>query len=286
MPEVVDPGWILKALASVIVLGLFSAYLTLCLYFYLAQWQFVLHPSRDVPQTPASLSLSFQDVRFGPGKSGEPELTGWYVPSDTPTDPTVLLLHNEAGSMSAALPALAALHGARLNVLVFDYRGYGHSEGRHPTEQMMRQDTEAAFRYLVDTRHAQPGSMVVDGLGLGASLATALCAQHPEIGGMILQGADGDTATRVEVDQRSRFVPVSWLFHQRFPLADPLSRLHTPKLIVSFTRGAPPVFAERAADPKTTVELPEGTPPSDEIPAIQRFVDTYLAHPAQVLHSN
>lgn len=283
MPEVVDPGWILKAVLSVIVLGLFCAYLTLCLYFYLGQWQFVLHPSRAVPQTPASLSLPFQDVRFGPGKSGEPELTGWYVPSDSSADPTVLLLHNEAGSMSAALPAVATLHAAHLNVLVFDYRGYGRSDGRHPTERTMRQDTTSAYRYLIDTRHVRPTELLVDGLGLGASLATALCTQHPEIAGLVLQGADGDTATRVEADQRSRFVPVSWLFHERFPLADPLSRLHTPKLIVSYTRGGAPVVAQRAADPKTTVELPDGTPPGGEVPAIRRFVDTYLVHPVPLL---
>lgn len=279
MPEVVDPGWILKAVGAVIVLGIFCAYLTLCLYFYLGQWHYVLHPSRQVATTPATLHLPFQDVRFGPNAGGEPQLTGWYLPSQSAADPTVLMLHGENGSMSDALPEAEALHNARLNVLLFDYRGYGRSQGRHPAETTMQQDATAAYLYLTETRHVPPSEMLVYGGGLGASLAVSLCTEHGKIGGLILNAADGDTASRVEVDQRSRFIPVSWLFHERFPLADPLSRLHTPKLILSYTAGAPPVVAQRAADPKTTVEMPHPVPPEELTRVVRRFVDTYLFRP-------
>lgn len=278
-PEVVDPSWILKAVGAVVALGALCSYATLCGLFYAGQWQFVLHPSRTVAQTPAAEHLAFEPVRFGPDVSGQPQLTGWWVPSDLSSDPTVLLLHSETGSMTQALPAVKALHNARLNVLVFDYRGYGASTGAHPTQALMEADTDAAFTYLTSTRHVVPASLVAYGENLGASLAVRLCAQPSHCAALILQSADGDTLSRVEQDQRSRIIPINLLFHERFPLADPLSTLRTPKLLISFTKGNAPVEAQRAADPKTTAELPPNSGPAAMTPVIRRFLDTYVAHP-------
>jgi uncharacterized protein len=283
-PEVVDPSWILKAAGAVVVLGLVCSYLTLCAAFYAGQWQFVLHPSRTVAQTPAAIGLAFTPVRFGPGPSGEPELTGWWLPSDTASDPIALVLHSETGSMSDALPAAKALHDARLNVFVFDYRGFGQSAGRHPTESQMQHDAASALAYLQDAHHAQPSSLVTYGTGLGASLAVKLCAEHPDLAGLILENADGDTLSRVEADSRSRIVPMSLLFHERFPLADPLSTLHTPKLLLSHTSGSAPLIAQRAATPKMTVELGPTPDAAKTTAAIRRFLDTYVSHPAPILH--
>lgn len=282
LPEVVDPRWILKALGAVIALGLLCAYITLCLFFYAGQWQFVLHPSRKVNVLPSSQKLSFEDVRFGDDIAGQPQLAGWWMPSDSPNDPTVLMLHSESGSRSDALPAARMLHDARLNVLLFDYRGYGDSAGRHPSERLMTADSEQALHYLTSTRGISEAKVLVYGRGLGASLATSLCAHHPALPGLVLLDADGDTASRVEADQRSRIIPVSMLFHERFPLADKLHVLKTPKLLISTTRGSAPEIAQRAADPKLTVEVP-GADQTAITAAIRRFLDTYIAHPAPTL---
>ena len=282
-PEVVEPGWILKALGAVILVGFACAYLTLCIFFYKGQWQFVLHPSRVVAQTPAAQHVAFEAVRFADDRSGQPQLTGWWIPSESPADPTVLVLHGETGSMSDALPFARALHDARLNVFLFDYRGYGDSLGRHPTETQMRDDAASARQYLVAARHVSPSTLLIAGLRLGASLAVHLCAEHPETPGLLLLDADGDTVSRVEADQRSRILPVGLLFHERFSLADPLHRLRTPKLLVSFTRGEAPEINQRAADPKLLAELAPGTGASDLVPVIRRFLGLYVSRPVPTL---
>lgn len=282
-PEVVDPGWILKAAGAVVALGVVCSYITLCLFFYAGQWQFVLHPSRTVGQTPASVGLAFQPVRFGSDVSGKPQLSGWWIPSDSPSDPVALMLHGQSGSMSDALVSAKALHDARLNVLLFDYRGYGQSGGRHPSEAMMRDDAAQALRFLTETREIPLRQVVVFGKDLGASLAVRLCAANPQIAGLILEDADGDTSSRVEADQRSRIVPVSLLFHERFPLADPLHTLRTPKLLISLTSREAPVAAQRAADPKITAELAPGADDTQVARVIRRFLDTYIAHGAPTL---
>ncbi len=282
-PPVVDPRWLLQAGAAVLALAMLCAYVSLCALFYSQQSQLVLHPSRTVAPTPSSATLAFTPVRFADDPGGQPQLTGWWIPGDVPSQPVVLMLHGESGSMADALPAARALHGAGLQVFLFDYRGYGESAGRHPTEATMRADAESALHYLEADRQAAPAQIVVYGAQLGASLAVFLCQRHPELPAVILDSADGDTEERVLRDTRTRLVPMRLLFHERFPLADPLAALRTPKLLISYTSGTPPVDAARAADPKFTLELPGGSNPTELAKAVRRFVSTYVATGAEAL---
>jgi hypothetical protein len=262
MIDLVEVRWILTALAAVFAVALLCAYTTICVLFSHSQWQLVLHPQRTVAATPSSLGLNFTEVHFGADATGQPQLDGWFIPSDNPTSaqsptnaPTALLLHSGDGSMADALPQATALHNVHLNVLLFDYRGFGHSSGQHPTEASMQADAETALTYLTSTRSIPISSIVLYGNGVGGSLAVRLSAEHPALPALILQSPDGDFETRVRQDVRSRLVPVSLLFDQNFPLADPLHKLTTPKLLISTTNGPAPLELQRAADPKTTVEL-------------------------------
>jgi pimeloyl-ACP methyl ester carboxylesterase len=286
MIDLVDPGWILKALAAVLGLALILGYGTLCILFSHAQWQLVLNPSRTVSVTPASIHLPYTEVHFGVDATGEPQLDGWFLPSQdapsAPSDPTVLLLHSGDGSMADALPQALTLHNARLNVLLFDYRGYGRSGGQHPIQATMQADADTALKYLTTTRGISTASILVYGTGAGGALAVKLCSIHPEIPALILESPTGDFKTQAAHDPRARLVPVRLLFNQDFPLAAPLQSLTTPKLLISYTTGAAPADFQHAADPKTTVELPRrnDTPLQQ---AITRFLSAYVAHPAPTL---
>ena len=275
MIDLVDPGWILKALGGMLALGIVCAYITLCIIFSHAQWQLVLHPSRAVATTPASLSLAFTEVRFGVDASGQPQLDGWWIPSDQPASRTALLLHGADGSIADALPSAEALHQLHLNVLLFDYRGYGRSSGAHPTQLTMQQDTHTALEYLMQSQNLPPTQIVVYGHGLGAPLALQLCATiEIECPAMILDAPDGDLLARASADPRAKIVPMSLLFHERFPLAEPLQSATVPKLLISYnTSSAPPVLKD-AHDPKMLAELKTGDT-SAYIATLRRFLDEY-----------
>jgi len=268
--EIVDPRWIISALAGMVVVCALFAYITLCILFYRNQWQLALAPSRTVSKTPATLNLPFTEVHFGTDASGQPQLFGWWIPSDTASAPTALVLHSGNGSISDALPTAHLLHDLHTNVLLFDYRGFGLSGGQHPNQALMQTDATSALRYLTETRSIPTSSILVFGSGVGASLAVQLCAEHPELPALILQNAEGDLDQRVAQDPRSRTAPVSLLFNQHFPLAAPLRSLPTPKLLITETRGPAPTIFQQAADPKTTLELPPDSDPQLET-AIQNF---------------
>jgi pimeloyl-ACP methyl ester carboxylesterase len=275
--EIVDPRWLLKAGAVALLVALLFAYLTLCWLFYQGQWQFALHPSRTVAQTPAVLGLKFEPIRFGVDATGTPQLSGWFIPYGEASSEamTALILHSGDGSISDALPSAQLLNTAHMNVLLFDYRGYGASGGQHPTEQIMQADAASALAYLTGTRGIPLDRIIPFGQGIGASLATRLCAEHHELPVLVLESPNGDIDASVAHDPRSKLVPTSLLLHEHFPLAEPIGTLATPKLIINYTNGEAPLDARRAANPKMTVEFPH----KDDIAYVQtltRFLDFYV----------
>jgi pimeloyl-ACP methyl ester carboxylesterase len=187
----------------------------------------------------------------------------------------VLLLHDGKGNMTDALPQAHTLHDVNLNVLLFDYRGFGQSGGSHPTQAMMQADAESALAYLLDKRHINSRSILVYGKGLGASLAVTLSAAHHELPAIILESPLGDTQSQLLHETRTKLIPVRLLFHEQFPLAAPLQTLTTPKLIINYA--ATPIALDRnqIADPKMTVMLPTPNDTTALHNTLRRFLDTY-----------
>jgi pimeloyl-ACP methyl ester carboxylesterase len=275
--ETVDPAWLLKALALTVLAALFCAYLTFCLLFYQGQWQLVLHPTRTAASPQSIAGIPYELIHFGPDESAVPQLTGWWIasaPGARYANTTLLFLPGSDGSLADAIPTLASLHNLGINVFAFDYRGYGQSAATRPNQQNMTHDADSAWQYLNISRHIAAQQIVLYGTGVGASLATQLAASHADSPALILDAPHGDLLNAALHDPRSKLVPVRLLFHERFPLAEPLSTLHTPKLLLSRTASRDEAF-RTAADPKRTVEL---AAPSQALyqQSLTRFLDEYV----------
>ncbi len=270
----VSPAWLIKAIALVLLAAALCTYVALCLLFRQGQWQLVLHPvhfSSAPPNTP-------DVVRFAPDDSGTPQLVGTWLlaaPGARYSETTILFLPGGDGSRSNFSSIIESLHDLGLNVLAFDYRGYGFSSNIHPNEQRMTEDAESAWRYLTSTRSIPPDHIVPYGAGVGASLAAGLAQNHPGIPALIIESPYTDLLDVVQSDPRTRLLPTRLLFHERFPLAEPLADLRKPKLLLAPANKTPSAF-QTAAPPKITVEL--DTAPGDLFEqAITRFLDEYLS---------
>jgi pimeloyl-ACP methyl ester carboxylesterase len=276
--EPVDPAWLLKAIAFTMLAALFCGYLTICLLFYQGQWQLVLHPTRTTTSPQSIAGVPYEIIHFGPDESAIPQLTGWWIPSTSDgryANATLLFLPDADGSLADDIPILAALHNLGINVFAFDYRGYGQSAPTRPNQQNMIHDADSAWHYLNVSRHIPAQQIVLYGTGVGASLATHLAATRPTDPALILDAPHGDLLDVVLRDNRSKLVPARLLFHERFPLAEPLSTLRTPKLLLS--RAASPGNAFlTAANPKRTVELATSSEALYQ-QSLTRFLDEYLA---------
>ncbi len=153
--------------------------------------QFIFFPMSQVEGTPADLRIPFDDVYFDTGDGYT--LNGWFVPApfgDAATDKgnadiTLLWFHGNAGNIGHRLDDLALFHHLLgVNVFIFDYRGYGNSQGK-PSERGVYEDSRAALAYLTAWEGMNPDRIVYYGRSLGAAVAVEL-AQHRRPYGMVL----------------------------------------------------------------------------------------------------
>jgi len=113
-------------------------------------------------------------------------------------------------------------------VFLFDYRGYGRSQGK-PSEEGLYQDAIGAHDYLTRTRMIRPERIVIFGRSLGASVAGELAAQKPAAG-LILESAFASIEAVAKFHYSG--LPVHWLLGADFKLIDRLPHLSLPKLII------------------------------------------------------
>jgi pimeloyl-ACP methyl ester carboxylesterase len=229
----VSGRWLLGAVGVTIGAAIFCAWCGLCLLFWQGSWQLLYHPTAAVARTPASAGLVFDAVGFAATDAGTPRLAGWWIPAAPDAEfarLTVLYLHGQDGNLGDTVDALAQLHAAAVNVLAFDYRGYGQSQFERPSEAQLREDAEWAIAYLTGTRHVAPGDIVLDGTGLGANLALEEAAAHPELAGVIVESPLVDPTSAIFNDARARMVPARLLVRDRYDLNAAAANVHVPVL--------------------------------------------------------
>lgn len=96
-----------------------------------------------------------------------------------------LVSHGNAGNLAYRFDLADSLLACGLSVLLYDYQGYGKSEGE-PGVEAICQDGEAAFEYLRDKKHYSPDNIVLYGESLGCAV-TCHIAGHSHCAAMILQ---------------------------------------------------------------------------------------------------
>lgn len=229
-PPTVSWRWLLAAVAIAISAAGFIAWAVLCLLFWQGSWQLLYHPTAAVTRTPANVGLAFDPVGFAASDTGVPRLAGWWIPANAQARSTVLYLHGQDGNLGDTVDALLHLHNAGVNVLAFDYRGYGASQFVRPSEASWREDAAWGLQYLTATRHVDPHSIVLAGSGLGANLALEVAASHPELAGVVLESPLDAPVKAIFADPRARLVPARLLVRDHFEMNAPASALRIPSL--------------------------------------------------------
>jgi uncharacterized protein len=225
----VSGRWLLSALAISIPGAAFCTWGVFCLLFWQGSWQLLYHPTSTVARNPSNIGLAYDAVSFASSDTGVPQVQGWWIPSPS-AHYTALYLHDQAGNLGDTLNVLAELHASGLDILAFDYRGYGQSKFVRPSEITWRQDATSAFDYLTGTRHIDSHSIVIVGSGLGANLALAIAAAHPDAAGVVLQAPIDAPANAIFNDARATLVPARLLVRDRFDLNAPVAALRVPSL--------------------------------------------------------
>jgi fermentation-respiration switch protein FrsA (DUF1100 family) len=207
--------WVLAAAAAVVLGGM-----------WLFQERLVYFPSRELEATPADLGLAFREVRF-PAADGV-MLHGWHVPAEQARG-AVLFFHGNAGNISHRLDTLRLAHGLGLNIFIFDYRGYGLSQGR-TTEAGTYADARGAWDWLLAETGEEPARVALWGRSLGGAVAAHLAAglETPP-GALILESTFTSLPDMGAVAYP--FLPVRLIARMRYPVAEDLARARCPVLV-------------------------------------------------------
>ena len=248
---------------------------------------FVFFPTAEVRYTPEDVGLAYEEVFF-PTSDGH-RLHGWYIPGNSGT--TLLWFHGNGGNIGHRVEELALVH-ARLdaNVFIFDYRGYGNSEGS-PSEQGIYRDARAALAYLRSRPEPAPQQIVYFGRSLGAALAIELAAEQPPAG-LVLVAPFASLGEMARIAYP--YLPLSWLLGNRYNSVSRISQVHRPVLIMHgdqddiVPRSQGEKLLEAANPPKSFQVLP-GAGHNDTYSAagdiywhaLSEFLGTYGAPPSR-----
>jgi hypothetical protein len=242
------------ALIFLLGAGVFSLFAWSYIPLIFEQSKQIYFPKKPWSATPFSEGLAYENIKF---KTADGlTLSGWFVKAEREKG-VVLLCHGNAGNISHRLDELKRYHDLGFSVFIFDYRGYGKSEGR-PSEKGTYLDAEGAWKFLIEKKGVRPQELIFVGRSFGAAIAADLAVKHPPRAFIIESGFTSLPDIASELYPR---FPIRVFLRYRYDTIGKLRKIKSPVLIihsrddqlVKFHHGEK-LFAA-ANEPKTFVEI-------------------------------
>ncbi|NQV28194.1 MAG: alpha/beta hydrolase [Rhodopirellula sp.] len=200
------------------------------------------------------IGLEFDDVWIT--SSDGTKIHGWYCPTEKPVA-VLLYCHGNGGNLAGRAATLQLLQEKlHLSVLIFDYRGYGRSEGKATVAGAIA-DARAARTELAKLAKVNESEIVLMGRSLGGAIAVQLAADASPRGLIV----ESSFSSLREV-AREHFPKLAWLVPKnKLDSAQAIATIQCPLLqshgdadrVISYESGRR-LFAA-ARDPKHFVTL-------------------------------
>jgi len=209
------------------------ALLLLCAVFLVACEDRIIYHPYKYPEgiwNPSSINVQVEDIFFQ-AKDGT-KLHGWYIPSAN-AKATLLWFHGNAGNLTHRLENIQQLQPLNINIFIFDYRGYGKSEGK-PSEAGIYQDSQAAYDFLIQEKNVVPAeNLFLFGRSLGGICAVEVASGN-EATGLILESVF--TSAKDMAGQVFPLLPIGWVIRSKFSAIEKVPDLKLPKLFLHGTK--------------------------------------------------
>jgi uncharacterized protein len=264
---VIELNWLVLLNLLMVIGGVFSiGYLTACLYLLLRQNRFIFKPPTVIRSTPKSFNLDYQEVWLPVTTASNKisQIHGWWVPAPTAEAKVWVFLHGNGSTIGDEVKRAFCFHQLGFSTFLFDYRGYGRSLDKFPTEASVYEDVEIVFNYLTQQLKIPSKQIFLYGHSLGGAIAIEMALRHPEIAGLAVEGTFTSMQAMVgHLYRQFGIFPVDFLLHQRFASLNKVSSLKIPILFLHGTgdRLVPAQMSqalfEAASEPKRLLLIPD-----------------------------
>lgn len=186
----------------------------------------IYQPGTDIYGTPKNFNIKYEELKLK--SASGPLLNAWLTPAGG--ELTILIFSGNGGNISIMLDRIVTFHLGGFSTLAVDYPGYGSSEGE-PSEEGLYEAAEAAWKYLVEEKRAEPAKIVIYGFSLGGGVAAYLAEKHRPRA-LILDS----TFTRLSAVPSSRQPALKMVFEaalgRAFDTKSRLAKIKCPLLIL------------------------------------------------------
>ncbi|MDR1268990.1 MAG: alpha/beta hydrolase [Planctomycetaceae bacterium] len=196
--------------------------------------ELLFHPSK-FPKGDWNISNNIEDVSTEVSfyNTKKQLLTGRYfayqkiVPDDT-AQGSILYCHGNAGNISHLMDfAFQISRDFRCNVLIFDYAGYGKSEGK-PTARNILDDGRTARNWLAAQDGISQDNVIVYGQSLGGSVAVDIAAEDGARG-LIVESSFTSLGDMGRV--LLPILPANYLLRERLASVEKIRKVNCPVFI-------------------------------------------------------
>ncbi|MBI4931969.1 MAG: alpha/beta hydrolase [Bacteroidetes bacterium] len=234
--------------------------------------KFFYYPDKEVIYSPDTFKCRYEEVNFK--APDENTLNGWFIKPKSDTVKiiaTILFLHGNGGNIGYQFAPLALLAQNGFQGLVFDYVGYGKSEGK-PSQEKVLNDAMRAVDYMVGRKDVTNTKLILFGQSLGGHLACVVAGKlHEQYAGkipidaLVIEGAfTGHEEIAAYHGKKSYFAPgflTRALVPSKYDAIEYIGKIPEPKLVIHSTEDKVcPFFMgkelfEKAIDPKEFWEI-------------------------------
>lgn len=203
---------------------------------------------RGEPLSPADLQLPFEEFWFVNGD--HQRLHAWFIPAKDSPRGTIFYMHGVGDNKISGLRLAQVFHSRHFNVMMYDSRAHGRSEGRFCTYGYYEKfDVAKAIDVLVEREKSGLGKIGLFGTSMGAAVAVQAAGIEPRIRAVVAEGCFTSLRT-ITVDYQKRLLWMPWHFlrnvamkrsehigHFRHRDVSPLHSLATVNVPILFIHG-------------------------------------------------
>jgi len=186
----------------------------------------IFYPSAEIIHTPGQVGLEFQDLFFTTADGVR--LNGWFIPHRDARI-TLVWFHGNAGNIGHRVENIKLLHDkVKVNIFIFDYRGYGRSEGS-VSEAGTYQDGAAALQFVRKQPGVEAENLIIFGRSLGAAVAAEMASRF-DSRGLILESPF--ISIREMAKSVFPLLPIGPLLQTRYDNLEKIVKIKVPLLVL------------------------------------------------------